>query len=148
MKALVIPQIAVIAIMAGCSAGNHPGQGAEPVFPQDPNGNLVLYVSNQSYAITPVDITVHIDGKMAIQNDFDVGGQHRWVQHVFRVTPGEHTLKVVSRKGKASLETRFDLKDKHWAVVYYGYYPKATGGTGPTPKSFSFQIEDKPIGFV
>jgi hypothetical protein len=56
-------------------------------------------------------------------------------------------LKAASDKGKAALEKEFEIKNKHWAVVDYWNYPKVTGGAGPTPASFSFRIQDTPIGF-
>lgn len=44
------------------------------------------------------------------------------------------------------LEKEFEIKDKHWAVVDYWYYPEAH--YNPTPKQFSFDIQDKPIYFM
>lgn len=117
----------------------------------DPNGNFILYVSNQSFDENPVDITVHIDGKKAIEGDFDVTGkriaQHNWIMHRFDLAPGRHRLSVKSKKGKASLDKEFEISDKHWAVIDYWYYPTLRGGAGPTPRHLSFMIQDSPIGF-
>ena len=121
--------------------------GNAQTLPQDPNGNFVLYVSNQSFDEDPVDITVHIDGKKAVEADFHVGNQHSWIKHRFNLPPGRHRLAAKSRTGKASLDKVFDISDKHWAVIDYWYYPKLRGGSGPTPRKFSFLIQDSPIGF-
>jgi hypothetical protein len=121
------------------------------LLPQDTNGNFIFFVSNQSFAINPVDIVVHIDGKKAVDADFDVKGksvpQHNWIRHQFTLAPGRHRLTVKSVNGGASMEKEFEIKGKHWAVLDYWYYPKVTGGARPTPKRFTFTIQDKPIGF-
>lgn len=144
MKAAV-PVLAVVLISAlgGCLGGNGQVGPQEALLPQDSNGNFVLYVSNQSFARTPVDITVSIDGQKAVSADFDVGNQHRWVEHTFRLAPGKHKLIAVSKKGSAQIETEFEAKDKHWAVVSYWYNPKQG-----EKKQFTFDIEDTPIGFL
>ena len=135
------------ALLLACSPGNTPKPPVGALLPQDPNGNFVLYVSNQSFAISPVDITISIDGTKAIQDDFDVKNQHHYVQYQFHLAPGKHILKADSSKGGAALAQEFEVKDKHWAAIEYWYYPAVTGGAGPTPKSFVFVVKDTPIGF-
>lgn len=124
---------------------------AAPAMPQDPNGNFILYVSNQSFAVNPVDITIAIDGESAVEADFDVAGghvpQHNWVRHQFALEPGTHTITAASEKGKAALEKQFEITDKHWAVIAYWYYPDNARGATPTPRKFSFIIKDEPIMF-
>jgi len=125
------------------------GKG-EPA-PQDEEENFILYISNQSFAVNPVDITVHIDGKKVVEGDFDVNGggpaQHKWVEHQFRLAPGKHTLTVSSKKGKASLKETFVLEGKRWGAVSYWYHPQVTGGRRPKPRRFNFMIRDHPITF-
>ncbi|MBC8870944.1 MAG: hypothetical protein H8E44_16085 [Planctomycetes bacterium] len=136
---------ATIALAAVCCAAERPKQKPERILPQDKTGNFVLHVSNQSFAITPVDVTIHIDGKRAVAGNFEVEDQHNWVKRIFRLQPGKHKLVVVSKKGQAKLEKEFEIKDKHWAVINYWYYPKSH--YNPTPKHFSFNIQNKPIYF-
>ena len=136
----------VMLLPAACSKSTR-AKPAEDLLPQDLNGNFTLYVSNQSFAISPVDITIHIDGKKAVEGDFDVGNQHNWVSHTFRLGKGTHELVAVSEKGAARINDQFQIEDRHWAVVDYRYYPKVTGGAGPTPKQFSFNIQDKSMYF-
>ena len=119
----------------------------ETELQQDENGNFILYVSNQSPAIDPVDIKIDIDGKKAVDQDFYVEDGHNWRQFQFSLPKGTHQLRVKSVKGSATLETEFEIKDKHWAVIDYWYYPEVTGGAGPTPKQFTFDIKDEPIYF-
>ncbi len=54
-------------------------------------------------------------------------------------------LAVESKKGQTRLTKEFEIKDKHWAVVNYWYYPKSH--YSPWPKHFSFDIQDKPTRF-
>lgn len=98
-----------------------------------------------------MDIKIFIDEKLAVYGIFDVKGkrvpQHNWKRFVFKLEDGKHKLKAESKKGEASLEKEFEIKEKAFAVLDYWYYPKVTGGAGPTPRSFTFFIQDKPIFF-
>ena len=114
----------------------------------DPNGQFTLYVSNQSFAISPVDIQVEIDGEVVVREYFDVGNQHNWRAFTLSLPAGKHRLRVSSTRGEAELSEEFDVKGEHWAVVDYWCSPKLTRGAGPTPKHFSFTVEDKPIYFM
>jgi hypothetical protein len=128
------------------------------VLPQYVGGNFVLYVSNQSFAISPVDIHIHIDGKHAIESEFAVSDQHNWIIHTFSLPSGKHKLRAWSLKGGTSIEKSFTIDSfsdgratvaskKYWAVINYWYYPQKTGGTVPTSKELSFDISDKPVAF-
>lgn len=129
----------------------NPGQAklsreAEPKLPQDKNGNFILNVSNQSFAINPVDIKVYIDDKVAVDQDFDVGKmfpQHNWQIFQYSLPEGRHQLCVESRKGQAKLQKEFEVKGKHWAVLNYWFYPETH--YEPMPKQFSFGLSDKPV---
>lgn len=118
-----------------------PPKSPPVALPQDPKGNLVLYVSNQSYLTPSVDITIHIDGKLAIASDFAIGNAHNFVSHTFPLAAGKHKLVVTSKKGAAQYEAEFEIKDKHWATVFYW-------SSKHQPKKFTFQIQDRPIGFL
>jgi hypothetical protein len=122
-----------------------PAAGAK--LDQTPDGNVVLYVSNQSSALTPVDVKVTIDGRAAVDESFDQAGGHNWKKFVFALAKGPHELKVVSVKGEAALTQKFEVKDKHWAVLDYWHDPRAAGGAG-AKKQFTFRIQDTPIYFM
>ena len=106
-----------------------------------------LCVSNQSFALDTVDITVFIDDHLVLKRDFYVGIQHTWVNIQFRLSNGRHTLRAISNIGSSSVEKDFTLQKTQWAVVQFWYYPKATGGTGPTPKHLSLDFFDNQPGF-
>ena len=112
---------------------------------EDPNGNFVLWVGNQSFAITPVDIRVTLDGVPVLHKYFAVGNQHNWEKYTFRLKPGQHTLKATTKKGSSTISRQFDVQGKHWAVLDYWFYPNSH--FSPTPRQFMFQIKGKPIGF-
>ena len=147
-----LPKIACTVFVAlgwGLSGVADTKDSSENIIPQREDGNFTLYVSNQSLALTPVDVTILIDGKRAVSGNFDVGrgenAQHRRIKHVLALTPGKHQLKILSKKGAATLEKEIEIKGKHWAVVDYWYYPESH--YSPKPKQFSFDIQDKPIEF-
>jgi hypothetical protein len=104
------------------------------------NGNFELFVSNQSFATTPIDIRVSIDGTPVVQRYFDVGNQHNWRKFGFSLSPGEHSIMATSVKGKATIETNFSLGNRRCsAILDYWYYPK---NDGDTPRQLSFQFEE------
>ncbi len=128
---------AAVVLAGGCGgAETSPGPNA---FPAARDGNFVLYVSNQSFEIPDVDIRVEIDGRVAVDEEFDVKDQHNWVEFRFLLPKGRHALKAVSKTGEAEGSWRFTVTSKQWAVVNYWYYPGER-------KRFSFDVSDEPIG--
>jgi hypothetical protein len=133
-----------ILLLAACRGGPHQHQ---PTGLLDPQGNVVLYVSNQSFAIDPVDIEVAIDGQVVVAEEFPVRDQHHNVPFRLRLAPGRHRFSATSRKGEATLTGAFVVDGKHWGALCYWYYPDTTRGTAPTPRKFSFVMRDEPIVF-
>ena len=91
-------------------------------------GNFVLYVSDQSFALDHVDITIRIDGRVAVRDEFAVGNEHNWRQYRFQLDPGVHHLTAFSRDGRARLASTFRVKEKLNGVVDYWYSPGNPGG--------------------
>lgn len=120
----------------------------EPDLEQNTSGNLEIIVSNQSFEIDAVDVAVRIDGELAVSDIFEVGSQHTFVSHTFRVSPGTHTLTAESDRGEATLTSTIEVTDdKRWAVLMYWYYPEETGGADPTPRQFSYFESDTQPAF-
>ncbi|MDH4129060.1 MAG: hypothetical protein OEV44_09925 [Spirochaetota bacterium] len=112
---------------------------------------FVLYVSNQNFTIDPVDISVWIDSKKIIQQDFYVNDGHNWKKFVFILPKGIHTIIAKSKEGKARIEKQFELNQKLWGVIDYWYepsYPKSRVFGSGTPKQFSFRLSKGPIYFM
>jgi serpin B len=131
-----------------------PGQTAvsqvsQDKLPQDKSGNFTLHVSNQSFAIDPVDIKVYVDGKLAIDQKFEVGTgkrrQHNWQTFQFQLSDGRHRLRVESKKGQASLEEQFEVKGKRWVVLDYWFGGREDSQAAQ--KKFTFHVSDEPIYF-
>ena len=99
-------------------------------------------VSNQSFAVSPVDIKTLIDDKIIVDEDFLVGDQHNveifWVQ----LSEGNHKISISSKKGQSTLEKDFNVTSKQrWIDVSYWYYPKSYGD--PMPRQLYFQIVEE-----
>jgi hypothetical protein len=105
------------------------------------NGNVILYVSNQSFDRDKVGIRVLIDGRTAVDRQFAVLDQHNWIEFRFNLEDGEHTLHAVSPDGQAVLEQRFAVAGRRWAVVDYWCCNSAS-----EPK-FTLHVSGKPILF-
>ncbi len=132
-----------ITITLSVFAGDtRPGKDQTQILPRVQNGNFVLNVSNQSPELSPVDITIQIDGTQEVSDEFHVRNQHNWIEYTFQLSPGKHNIRAVSRKGDASLEQVVDLTKKLWAVIDFTYRPGMN-----EKKEFSFTCRDKPIFF-
>lgn len=141
MKMMMIAGVVLATCMMVCRASDEKPKMTE-VLPQTTNGNFVLYVSNQSSALSFVDIKVEIDGKNAVSADFAVGTGHNWITHTFQLAPGKHKIVAITQKGSARLEQEIEVKDKHWAVIDY-WFPTRDG-----KKQFTFTIREKQIRFL
>ena len=94
---------------------------------QDPDGNVTLRVSNQSFDVNPVDIAIAIDGELVVRAEFDVAGeqpaQHNWQTFRYRVPEGRHSLVASSTRGRARLEADVEVKDH--VVVAIAHWDRA-----------------------
>ena len=140
--------VAILAIIAGMVLVVMVGH-RDPELPTanskllDPNGKFTLFVSNQSYAIDPVDIRVTIDGELIISAYFNVGTQHSNFPFKLSLPPGTHRIRAWSVKGNAELEKEFNPGDHDVGVITYFYYPKSH--SDPTPRQLNFRTQKGPL---
>lgn len=152
------PLLLVLALsLTGCiTDGEGPARGRrgnegrggeeEPrqLLPVPTEPNFVLYVSNQSFEIDPVDIDIEVDGELAVEGDFLVGSQHTWHMFEFELAPGPHTLRAVTRAGDSRLSETIEVTaETRYAVVNFWYY----GGHEPYGPTFSLNLFDDPPAF-
>ncbi len=109
-----------------------PARDRGALVPEDSDGNTVLYVGNQSYTRSPVDITVFLDDRPILSSEFSVGDQHDYVEYEFRFPEGRPVLKPVSDTGGAEIEREIDIASKHRGFVGYRYDPSGEEGPGST----------------
>jgi hypothetical protein len=134
----------VASTFAGCSM---PVAAPSKSVVNDPNGNFHLYVSDQSFAISPVDIKVFIDGELVVNGPFEVGSQHNFQTFVLKLSPGQHEILAESSKGRAKLEQTFQIDDKLWIALAYWSSPKLEGGVESYSGHFSVDVKKEPIYF-
>jgi hypothetical protein len=106
-------------LVTACSATSEPREQPTQHLPRPTDPSLTVLVSNQSFAQATVDLTIEIDGVLAITGDFDVEGQHTWVPFDFSIAPGDHVMAISTVAGSASLEQPFTMDDRRWAVVSF-----------------------------
>jgi hypothetical protein len=144
----VRPVLALVAALAlvGCgSSTEDPAPVAEepPPLEQAEDGNFTLYVSNQSFDRGKVDITVWINGFVAVDDEFEVGNQHNWSEFRFNLADGPHTIRAATAAGETVFEETFTVEGKRWAVVDYW----CCDSTQVEPK-FTFMVSEEPIAFA
>ncbi|MBN1972800.1 MAG: hypothetical protein JW787_04130 [Sedimentisphaerales bacterium] len=110
------------------------------------DGNFTLYVSNQNFKISKVDIQIKIDGKVVVSRYFKVGNQHNWKKFVFSLPKGDHILEAHSDQEDVTFTETFNISDKHWAVVAFWCYPETQNEQNPK-RFFTFKIRNEPIYF-
>lgn len=63
-------------------------------------GEVLLWVSNQSFQDDTVSVTITVDGRQAVADEFEVEDQHNWVGfYLGALAPGEHHLAARSDTG-------------------------------------------------
>ena len=133
---------ALLLTLTGCQF-----YGGPPTPAARDDANFILFVSNQSFDLSTVDIKVEIDGVPVVNRDFNVANQHNWVEFPLKLSTGEHQMVVTSTRGQSSLTHKFSTFGKKWCVVDFWYYATEEGGAGPTPRHFGFHLFDRPPGF-
>ena len=133
-----------LAFTAACGLGTPPVGSSKDLGPASTPapGNFRLYVSNQSFDRPTVDIAVFIDGVRVAAREFEVKGQHNWIEFGAELAAGEHELRAVSESGDAELVKTFTSGSKNWAVVDYWCCGE------PEDPHFTFHLSDKPVGFA
>jgi len=147
----IVLSIALATLITGCNEKNSSSDNTLPAIEPnnilDPNGNFSLYVSNQSFEIDPVDMIVSIDGVRIVANHYTVGKQHTLIEYKLNLSPGDHTIHVVSRLGDATLTETFTLEESkppiNAGVVTYWYSLKNPS----LPKSLKFELATRPVRY-
>ncbi|HTE50011.1 MAG TPA: hypothetical protein VK698_04005 [Kofleriaceae bacterium] len=136
--------LALLASAPGCSDSE---EAPRQVLPVSTSPNFVLYVSNQSFDLDPVDIEVRLDGELAVEGDFLVEGQHSWHTFDFELAPGSHELRAVTRAGETVLSETVEIADRErYGVLDFWYYPPGSSSE-PYGPAFSFDLFDEPPVF-
>jgi len=130
----------VMMVLVGCGDPKLPTASSKLLTP---NGGFTLFVSNQSFAIDPVDVRVEIDGELVVSDYFRVGTQHTFVPFKLSLSVGKHRIHIWSTKGGAQLMEEFEIKDQYVGVVTYWYYPRSH--YSPTPRKFKFRTQNGPL---
>jgi hypothetical protein len=134
--------ILVFVAAAGCSESRSLPEQHLPKA----DDSFTLFVSNQSFALDPVDIRVELDGQLAVTGDFEVGSQHTFVRFDMPLAAGTHDIRVTTADvADVVLDETFVMDDRKFATLMFWYYPPGT--TEPTPPRFSWRVSDEQPGF-
>ena len=97
--------------------GGHDSSDATPE--SQPQHKVIIYVSNQTRQIDPVDIMVTVDKRVIAHQDFHFGDGHNWASFDLLLPEGTHQIIARSERGKAFLDVVFDVNRKRWLVLDY-----------------------------
>ena len=115
------PLAIVVALgTVACSDGFAPPR---QLLPASASPNLVVYASNQSFDIDPVDIRIALDSELLVTGDFLVEGQHSWHRFDFEIPKGPRELTVSSSEAPTQTRTVTIGADTLFVVVDFWYYP-------------------------
>lgn len=124
---------------AATTSNNSPGASG--------SGALILYVSNQSFAINPVEIKVFIDGRKVIDDKFKIRYQRNWRKYQFELARGTHRLRIESANGDATWEEPFDITRRQWGVINYWCQPKDAESAATAVRKINFELKSEPFYF-
>ena len=111
--------------------------------PSSATHTMHLYVSNQSFAIDPVDIQIRIDGELLVSDTFEVLNQHNWIRYDLELTVGEHVINATALDGEVELHETFQVAAETWSLVEFW----DSEDRGDTP-FLRWITQDEPIGFA
>lgn len=86
--------------------------------------NVILVVSNQSFAIDPIDLIVIIDSDTIVYDTLYVNNQHNWKVHKLNLSKGKHSIKAKSLNGGYEITDSFFLFYKKYIYIDYWFYPE------------------------
>ena len=75
----------------------------------------------------------------------EVKDQHNRKDYYLKLPNGNYVISIISDIGEAILNDSFTIEGEHWAAIDYWFYPE--DHYWPTPKHFSFFIQDEPISW-
>ena len=114
------------------------GNGDEEYSPR-PNFNL--FISNQSFAMSNVDISVSIDNVTVVEDRFPVEDQHCWRAFPVSLSNGVHILVAATKTGATNLQTEITISSNHSALLSFWCVPGNTSdGNALTPPYFIFKM--------
>ena len=142
-------------LVASCGGSETSGAPRVPTGemteePHHGDESLILYVGNESGEVPTLDFEIAIDGSVVARDviervDLVEPQPHREIR--LSLAPGEHLLEARTRRGDASLSTRFTISGKHWACLTYWNY-SGTAHSKPIPRSLDFRIYDERPRFL
>ncbi len=108
-------------------------------------GEVLLWVSNQSFEDDTVSVTITVDGQPAVADEFEVESQHNWIGFYLRgLAPGEHQVSARSDTG-VGFDGSFTLPadEPRWLVLDYWFDRDDPGG-----RRFTFEEFDHAVMFM
>jgi hypothetical protein len=136
-----ISSLALLALVCACG-GEEVSDRAETTRPGQANGEhiLHLYVSNQSFGVEHVRITISIDGREVVDETFDVEGQHNFVLFALPLEGSPHVLSARAAHSGLTFETQLVLPGELWALLQFWQ-------SDSEPATFTWNTSGMPIGF-
>jgi hypothetical protein len=82
------------------------------------NGNVILFVSNQSSQIDSVDIKILVDGREIVSDVFTSGNFHNYKEYSLKLTPILlHEIEVISEKAQVKMVTQVRFYFVNWILL-------------------------------
>lgn len=100
---------------------------------------LILMISNQSFYMESVDLSIYIDDTLLVNNTYYVEDQHKFLYYYVVIDDGKHDIKVVQNDEVIGDETiEISENPKFIAITFWK--------DKDTDSSIDFYISDESIG--
>jgi hypothetical protein len=103
---------------------------------------LHLYVSNQSFHLSLVDIDIWLDDTHMVTGGFDVEGQHNWILFDLQMPAGSHSMRAEALDGTVLLNVAVPVPQERWGVLDFWYYTD-----DPSHPQFTWNLSATPVAF-
>ncbi|MCM1990990.1 hypothetical protein [Oceanirhabdus seepicola] len=97
--------------------GNLKGGYSQELITQ---ANLILMVSNQSFSMDKVNLSIYIDERLLVNDTYLVEDQHKYLYYYILIEEGDHDISVKYNDQVIGQETIKILNDKStWVALSY-----------------------------
>lgn len=113
------------------------------VQPEATDANFMLYITNRSALLDPVDMKVFLGGKLSVEGDFPSGKEYVFQ---FKLNAGGNNLSASTEAGDTQYLNLFQIRSgvTYGVLEFWDESPQSSGPPGPL---FSFELLDQPPAF-
>ena len=117
--------VLISCLITGCSSNTQVEDKAQqsnslPLSDEEKKTNVTLIISDQCSLKGKTIIKVKIDKKTVVDQVFEVGSQHNWINFYYNLDEGKHVIEAESEDG-ATIVKEFSVNEgnRRWILIQH-----------------------------